>query len=396
MYKKIEMEFYGRPLSIETGRMAKQADGAAVVSYGETVVLVTVVASSSPREGTDFFPLTVDYQERTYAAGKIPGGFFKREGRPPEREILTSRLVDRALRPLFPDGFFCETQVVASVLSVDRENDADTIAMIGASAALQVSDIPFRGPIAGVRIGRLQHAVHVPGARRCRGRIRAGRRAGAAAEHGGNARHQRFLDLLRADHVDMRIDPTRGRDRTLAGDDLGAGADGNRHARLDVGIAGLADRADPPVLDADIGFDDAPVIDDQCIGDHRVGHFRGAQLALSHAVANHLAAAELHLFAVDGEVLLDLDPQLGVREPHAIADGGPEHLGVGRARYLRRRHSLPMIWPKNPYTVRAPASSTSVTVRSCPGSKRTAVPATMFSRNPRACSRSNRSASLVS
>ena len=156
MYKKIEMEFYGRPLSIETGRMAKQADGAAVVSYGETVVLVTVVASSSPREGTDFFPLTVDYQERTYAAGKIPGGFFKREGRPPEREILTSRLVDRALRPLFPDGFFCETQVVASVLSVDRENDADTIAMIGASAALQVSDIPFRGPIAGVRIGRLR------------------------------------------------------------------------------------------------------------------------------------------------------------------------------------------------------------------------------------------------
>ena len=161
MYKKIEMEFYGRPLSIETGRMAKQAGGAAVVSYGETVVLVTVVASSSPREGADFFPLTVDYQERTYAAGKIPGGFFKREGRPPEREILTSRLIDRALRPLFPDGFFYETQVVASVLSVDRENDADTIAMIGASAALQVSDIPFRGPIAGVRIGRLSGTLTV-------------------------------------------------------------------------------------------------------------------------------------------------------------------------------------------------------------------------------------------
>ncbi|MBM4255785.1 MAG: polyribonucleotide nucleotidyltransferase [Deltaproteobacteria bacterium] len=161
MYKKIEMEFYGRPLSIETGRMAKQAGGAAVVSYGETVVLVTVVASSAPREGTDFFPLTVDYQERTYAAGKIPGGFFKREGRPPEREILTSRLVDRALRPLFPDGFFCETQVVASVLSVDRENDADAIAMIGASAALQVSDIPFHGPIAGVRIGRLRGSLVV-------------------------------------------------------------------------------------------------------------------------------------------------------------------------------------------------------------------------------------------
>lgn len=161
MYKKIEMDFYGRPLSIETGRMAKQAGGAAVVSYGETVVLVTVVASNEAREGVDFFPLTVDYQERTFAAGKIPGGFFKREGRPSEREILTSRLVDRALRPLFPDGFFCETQVVASVLSVDRENDADTIALIGASAALQVSDIPFRGPIAGVRIGRIRGSLVV-------------------------------------------------------------------------------------------------------------------------------------------------------------------------------------------------------------------------------------------
>ena len=117
------MEFYGRPLIIETGRMAKQASGSAIVSYGETVVLVTVTATDSARVGIDFFPLTVDYQERTFAAGKIPGGFFKREGRPSEREILTSRLVDRALRPLFPDGFFCETQVVASVLSVDREND---------------------------------------------------------------------------------------------------------------------------------------------------------------------------------------------------------------------------------------------------------------------------------
>ncbi|HXG19278.1 MAG TPA: polyribonucleotide nucleotidyltransferase [Methylomirabilota bacterium] len=161
MYKKIEMDFYGRPLIIETGRMAKQASGAAVVTYGETVALVTVVASSEPREGTDFFPLTVDYQERTFAAGKIPGGFFKREGRPSEREILISRLVDRALRPLFPDAFYCETQVVASVLSVDRENDADTVALIGASAALQVSDIPFRGPIAGVRIGRIRGALVV-------------------------------------------------------------------------------------------------------------------------------------------------------------------------------------------------------------------------------------------
>ncbi len=155
MHKKIEMEFYGRPLSIETGRLAKQTSGAAFVQYGETVVLVTAVASNSPREAIDFFPLTVDYQERTYAAGKIPGGFFKREGRPAEREILISRIVDRAIRPLFPPGFACETQIVASVLSVDRENDADTLALIGASAALQVSDIPFQGPIAGIRVGRL-------------------------------------------------------------------------------------------------------------------------------------------------------------------------------------------------------------------------------------------------
>ena len=117
MYKKIEMEYYGRPLSIETGRLAKQTSGAALVQYGETVVLVTAVASDAPREGIDFFPLTVDYQERTYAAGKIPGGFFKREGRPAEREVLTSRIVDRAIRPLFPKGFACETQLVASVLS---------------------------------------------------------------------------------------------------------------------------------------------------------------------------------------------------------------------------------------------------------------------------------------
>src|SRR5690606_1827774 len=109
----------------------------------------------------DFFPLTVDYLERTFAAGKIPGGFFKREGRPSEREILISRLVDRALRPLFPNEFRCETQVVASVLSIDRENDPDTIALIGASAALEVSDIPFRGPIAGVRIGQLKGALVV-------------------------------------------------------------------------------------------------------------------------------------------------------------------------------------------------------------------------------------------
>jgi polyribonucleotide nucleotidyltransferase len=155
MYKKVETEFHGRPLSIEVGRMAKQAGGAALVSYGETVVLVTAVAANSAREGIDFFPLTCDYQERTFAAGKIPGGFFKREGRPSERETLTSRLIDRPIRPLFPDGFACETQVIATVLSHDRENDPDVISLTGASAALQVSDIPFHGPIAAVRMGRI-------------------------------------------------------------------------------------------------------------------------------------------------------------------------------------------------------------------------------------------------
>src|SRR5450756_1989955 len=117
MYRKVEIEFHGRPLSIEVGRMAKQADGAALVSYGETVVLVTAVSAKTAREGLDFFPLTCDYQERTFADGKIPGGFFKREGRPSEKEVLTSRLIDRPIRPLFPKGFVCETQVIATVVS---------------------------------------------------------------------------------------------------------------------------------------------------------------------------------------------------------------------------------------------------------------------------------------
>lgn len=135
--------------------MAKQADGSALVRYGETVVLVTAVAAKETKENTDFFPLTVDYQEKTFAAGKIPGGFFKREGRPSEKEILTCRLIDRSIRPLFADGLRCETQVIATVLSADRENDTDTVAMLGASVALEISDIPFKGPLAGVRVGRI-------------------------------------------------------------------------------------------------------------------------------------------------------------------------------------------------------------------------------------------------
>ena len=155
MYHKVQIDFHGRPLSIEVGRMAKQAGGAALVQYGETVVLATAVASQSARAGIDFFPLTCDYQEKSFAAGKIPGGFFKREGRPAEKEVLTSRLIDRPIRPLFPKGFLCETQVIATVLSFDKENDPDMVALIGASAALHVSDIPFLGPIAAVRVGRM-------------------------------------------------------------------------------------------------------------------------------------------------------------------------------------------------------------------------------------------------
>ncbi|MCX5908180.1 MAG: polyribonucleotide nucleotidyltransferase, partial [Deltaproteobacteria bacterium] len=145
----------GKDFKMETGSIARQAGGAVLVSYGESIVLVTATASRAPREGIDFFPLVVEYQESAYAAGKIPGGFFKREGRPSEKEILTARLTDRPLRPLFPKGFLNEVQIIATVLSVDQENDPDVLAICGASAALEVSNIPFQGPIAGVRVGRV-------------------------------------------------------------------------------------------------------------------------------------------------------------------------------------------------------------------------------------------------
>jgi polyribonucleotide nucleotidyltransferase len=145
-----------KPFSIKTGKIAKQASGAAVVQYGETIVLVTVVADENPREGADFLPLSVEYMEKIYAAGRIPGNYFRREmGRPSEKETLTCRLIDRPIRPLFPKGFNLETQVIATVLSMDRENDPDVLAIVGASAALELSDIPFQGPIAAVRVGRL-------------------------------------------------------------------------------------------------------------------------------------------------------------------------------------------------------------------------------------------------
>ncbi len=147
--------FAGRDVSIKTNYLAGQADGSVLVSYGDTLVLVTAVSLKTAREGVDFLPLTVDYQEKTFAAGKIPGGFFKREGRLNEKEILTSRIIDRSIRPLFPEGYVYETQIVATVLSVDDEHDSDIAAMLGTSAALGMSDIPFKGPVAGVRVGKV-------------------------------------------------------------------------------------------------------------------------------------------------------------------------------------------------------------------------------------------------
>ncbi len=152
VYRK-ELIWGGRRLILETGKIARQADGAVVATYGGTTVLCTAVATKTAKPGQDFFPLTVNYQEKTFAAGKIPGGFFKREGRPSEKETLVSRLIDRPLRPLFAPGFRNETQVICTVLSHDLENDPDVVAMVGASAALTISGIPFLGPIAGARVG---------------------------------------------------------------------------------------------------------------------------------------------------------------------------------------------------------------------------------------------------
>jgi polyribonucleotide nucleotidyltransferase len=156
MIKNCSRDIGGQTVNLETGRVAKQANGSVVVTCGQTVVLVTAVSTDEVREGIDFLPLTVEYQEMSYAGGRIPGNFFRRDiGRPSEREILTSRLIDRPLRPLFPKNYHFETQIIASVLSTDKENEADVLALLGASAAMEVSDIPFKGPIAGVRVGKI-------------------------------------------------------------------------------------------------------------------------------------------------------------------------------------------------------------------------------------------------
>ncbi|MGQ2904738.1 MAG: polyribonucleotide nucleotidyltransferase [Neoaquamicrobium sediminum] len=152
-HHKVEIEWGGRPLILETGKIARQADGAVLATYGETVVLATVVSAKEPKPGLDFFPLTVNYQEKTFAAGKIPGGFFKREGRPSEKETLTSRLIDRPIRPLFAEGYKNDTQIIVTVLQHDLENDPDILAMVATSAALTLSGVPFMGPIAAARVG---------------------------------------------------------------------------------------------------------------------------------------------------------------------------------------------------------------------------------------------------
>src|ERR1035437_2865715 len=161
MYEKLEIDFAGRKLSLETGRLARQAHGSVLATYGDTVVLATAVSQYESRPNMDFLPLTVDYVEKTFAAGKIPGGFFKREGRASEKEVLTSRLIDRSMRPLFPKGYDCETQVIVTVLSADRDNDPDMLSLIAASAALLISDIPHKGPVASVRMGRVDGKIVV-------------------------------------------------------------------------------------------------------------------------------------------------------------------------------------------------------------------------------------------
>ena len=150
---RVELDWGGRTLTLETGKIARLADGAVLATYGETKVLATVVSSKQPKEGIDFLPLTVNYQEKFYAAGRIPGGYFKREGRPTEKETLVSRLIDRPIRPLFAKGYRCDTQVIVTTLSHDLENDPDVVAMVAASAALTLSGAPFMGPIGAARVG---------------------------------------------------------------------------------------------------------------------------------------------------------------------------------------------------------------------------------------------------
>ena len=212
MIHKVSLELGSSTLSIETGKLAKQAGGAAYVRFGDSVVLATATANQDAREGIDFFPLTVDYREYTYAAGRIPGGYIKREGRMSEKETLTSRLIDRPLRPLFEEGFKCETQIVAMVLSADADNDPDVLAICGASAALSISDIPFHNPIAAVRVGKIEgklvvNPTHAERATRFGNRAAVDQRR--QQQHDADGRH--FGDA--SDPDEAGVDPHKDRDR---------------------------------------------------------------------------------------------------------------------------------------------------------------------------------------
>ena len=230
MFNKVTKTFqYGQhQVTLETGEIARQASGAVMVSIEDTVVLATVVARKDAKPGQDFFPLTVDYVEKTYAAGKIPGGFFKREGRPSEKETLTSRLIDRPIRPLFPEGYLNEVQIIIHVLSVNPEIDPDIAAMIGASAALCVSGVPFNGPIGAARVGyangqyilnptttQLKTSADGPGCRRYRNGRADGRIRSQAAVRRNHARRRRLRP--RPDESGHRRDPRPGARRRQAG-----------------------------------------------------------------------------------------------------------------------------------------------------------------------------------
>ena len=201
---RVELEWGGRKLVLETGKIARQADGAVVATTAKSKVLATVVADKEPREGIDFLPLTVDYQEKFYAAGRIPGGYFKREGRPTEKETLVSRLIDRPVRPLFADGWRNETQVIVTTLSHDLENDPDILAMIAASAALTLSGAPFMGPIGAARVGFISNEYVLNRcSMRCRNRPRSGRsgHAGCRADGGVGGQGTERRPDARGSHV---------------------------------------------------------------------------------------------------------------------------------------------------------------------------------------------------
>ncbi len=234
---RVQLDWGGRKLVLETGKVARQADGAVVATYGETKVLATVVAAKEPREGVDFLPLTVDYQEKFYAAGRIPGGYFKREGRPTEKETLVSRLIDRPVRPLFAPGWRNETQVIVTTLSHDLENDPDVLAMIASSAALTLSGAPFMGPIGAARVGFVNNGEPA--------RPRGGRHAGRGVD--GRIRSKGTERRRDARRGDVRPPPFPAGDRRhhQAGGKGGEGAaraGGGRQRRARKGDA-LTDRS---------------------------------------------------------------------------------------------------------------------------------------------------------